>query len=113
MSLISWNCRGLGSPNAIPDLKYLVRQFNLNLLFISETLSHRNKIEDLRYLLGFDFCFLVDHSGRGGGLALFWRASFNCNIVNYSNNHISVDVIDVVHGLWRLTGYYGYPEGGA
>jgi hypothetical protein len=99
MSLISWNCRGLGSPNAIPDLKCLVRHFNLDFLFISETLSRRNKIEDLRYLLDFEFCFSVDRSGRGCGLALFWRPSFNCNIVNYSNNHISVDVIDVVHGL--------------
>jgi hypothetical protein len=111
MSLISWNCRGLGSPNAIPYLKYLVCLFNPDLLFLSETLVSRNKIEDLRYLLGFDFCFSVDRSGRGGGLALFWRAYFNCNIVNYSNNHISVDVIDVVHGPWRLTGYYRYPEG--
>jgi hypothetical protein len=110
--VISWNCRGLGSPNAIPDLKYLVRHFNPVLLFLSETLVSRNKTEQLRYLLGFDSCFSVDRSGRGGGLALFWRTSFSCQIVNYSNNHIYVDVTDVVHGLWRLTGYYGYPEGG-
>jgi exonuclease III len=112
MSLISWNCRGLGSPNAIPDLKYLVRHFNPDLLFLTEMLVHRNKIEELRYLLGFDFCFSVDRIGRGGGLALFWRASFNCQIVNYSQNHISVDVMDSVLGLWRLTGYYGYHERG-
>jgi hypothetical protein len=111
MSLIGWNCRGLGRPNAIPDLKYLVRHFNSDLLFLSETLVSRNKIEDLRYLLGFDFCFSVDRSGRGGGLALFWRTSFSCQIVDYSNNHIYVDVNDVVHGMWRLTGYYRYPEG--
>jgi exonuclease III len=112
MSLISWNCRGLGSPNAIPDLKYLVRHFNPDLLYLSETLVHRNKIEELRFLLGFDFCFSVDRVGRGGGLALFWRSSFNCQIANYSHNHISVDVVDPIHGLWRLTGYYRYPEGG-
>jgi len=33
MSLVAWNCRGVGWPSAIPDLKYLVH----------------NKIEELRF----------------------------------------------------------------
>jgi hypothetical protein len=112
MSLLSWNCRGLGSPSAVPDLKYLVRRFNPTLLFLSETLVHKNKVEDLRYVLGFDFCFSVDSIGRSGGLAIYWRANFNCQIVNYSQNHITVAVTDATHGTWSLTGYYGYPAGG-
>ncbi|KEH29019.1 endonuclease/exonuclease/phosphatase family protein [Medicago truncatula] len=32
-------------------------------------------------------------------------------LVNYSNNHITVEFFDSVHGTWRLTGYYGYPNG--
>jgi len=79
MSLVAWNCRGVGSPSIIPDLKYLVRHFNLDLLFLSETLAHRSKIEELHLLLGYDCCFHVDRTGRGGGLALFWRNSFNCH----------------------------------
>jgi len=35
MSVISWNCRGLGNPSAVPDLKYLVRH---DVLFLSENL---------------------------------------------------------------------------
>jgi hypothetical protein len=62
---------GLGSPSVIPDLKYLVRRFNLNLLFLSETLVHQNKIEAFRCVLGFDFCFAVDRTGRSGGLEFF------------------------------------------
>jgi len=61
----------------IPDLKYLVWCFNPDLLFLSETLIHQNKIEVFRYVLGFDFCFAVDRTGRSGGLALFWRSSLN------------------------------------
>lgn len=112
MSVISWNCRGLGSPSAVPDLKYLVRHFNPDILFLSETLVRRNKIEVFRYLLGFDSCFSVDCTNRSGGLALFRRTSSNCQLANYSNNHITVEITDSVHGPWRLTGYYGYPEGG-
>jgi hypothetical protein len=102
----------LGSPSAIPDLKYLVRHFNPNLLYLSEKLVHRNKIEELRYVLGFDSCFSVDRIGRSGGLAFFWRTSLNCQLIDYSNNHITIEIIDANLGPWKLTGYYGYPNGG-
>ena len=112
MSLGAWNCRGVGCPSTIPDLKYLVRHFNPDLLSLSETLAHRNKIEELRYLLGYDACFHVDRTGRGGGLALFWRNSLNCQLVDFSNNHITVEIVITVLGTCRLTGYYDYPNGG-
>jgi len=111
MSLVVWNCRGVGSPSTIPDLKYLVRHFNPDVLFLSETLAHGNKIEELRYLHGYDSCFHVDRTGRGGGLALFWRNAFNCQLIDFSNNHITIEVTDTTLGIWRITGYYGYPHG--
>ncbi|PNX85229.1 endonuclease/exonuclease/phosphatase family protein, partial [Trifolium pratense] len=52
------------------------------------------------------FCY-----GRGGGIALLWRSSYNCSIVNFSQNHINVQVTDQVNGNWRLTGFYGFPNG--
>jgi len=63
-------------------------------------------------LLSFDSCITVDRTGRGGGLALFWRHSSNCTLVDFSNNHITVEIVDFILGPWRLTGYYGYPNGG-
>jgi exonuclease III len=112
MSLVAWNCRGVGSPSTIPDLKYLVRHFNPDLLFLSETLAHRNKIEELHFLLGYDTCFHVDRTRRAGGLALFWKNSLHCQLVNFSNNHITVEIVNTTLGTWRLTSYYGYPSGG-
>jgi len=112
MTLVAWNCRGVGSPSTIPDLKYLIRHFNPDLLFLSETLAHRNKIEELRVLLGYDACFHVDRTRRAGGLALFWKNSLHCQLVNFSNNHITVEIVNTTLGLWRLTGYYGFPNGG-
>jgi exonuclease III len=112
MNIISWNCRGLGSPCAVPNLKYLVRVYKPDVLFLSETLCDSNKTEELRYLLCYDFCFIVNREGRGGGLALYWNSSFNCSITNYSQNHIGIEVVDTCHGNWRLTGYYGFPGSG-
>jgi len=63
-------------------------------------------------LLGYDSCVHVDRTGRGRGLALFWRNSFNCQLIDFSNNHITVEIIDTVLGTLRVTGYYGYPNSG-
>jgi len=87
--VISWNCRGLGSPSAIPNLKYLIRFYKPAILFLSETLVYRNKIEEFRYVLGFSNCFSVDRVGRSGGLAFYWNSSLNCQIIDYSQNHIT------------------------
>jgi len=62
-------------------------------------------------LLGYDSCIFVDREGRGGGLALFSRNSLNCQLVDFSNNHITAEIIDFVLGTWRITNYYGYPNG--
>jgi hypothetical protein len=75
-------------------------------------MSNANKIEELKYVLGFDFCFTVDRVGRGGGVAIFWKNSLKCNITNYSLNHIDIEIVDALNGNWRITGFYGFPEGG-
>lgn len=66
----------------------------MNLLFLSKTLVQMNKIEDLHYVLDFDSYFSVDRTDRGDNLALFLRTTFNCQIVNFSNNHGNVDIVD-------------------
>ncbi|CAJ2669983.1 unnamed protein product [Trifolium pratense] len=111
MSIISWNCRGLGNLSAVPKFKFLLRYYKPDIIFLCETLVHKNKIDELRYLLGFENCFAVDREGQGGGLALLWRSSIQCNITNFSSNHINVEITDTQRGMWRLTGFYGYPEG--
>ncbi|GAU10613.1 hypothetical protein TSUD_422120, partial [Trifolium subterraneum] len=63
-------------------------------------------------MLGFDSCFTVDREGRGGGVAIFWKKDLKCQIINYTLNHVDVEVVDALRGTWRLTGFDGYPEGG-
>jgi len=68
-----------------------------------------NKIDELKYMLVFDYCFSVDRTGRGGGLACLWKKNLNCTITNYSQNHIDMEIDDSLRGKWRLTGFYGMP----
>jgi len=69
MSLIWWNYRGLGSPSTVSNLKYVVRTYKPDAISPSETMTTSNKIEELKYMLAFDYCLYVDRVGRGGGLA--------------------------------------------
>jgi hypothetical protein len=100
-----------GNLSVVPKLKYLVHYYKSDALFLSETLVHSNKTDEFRYLLGFDNCFSVGRYGRSGRLALFWQNSFLCTVLNYSANHINVEVNDLNKGNWQFTGYYGFPEG--
>ncbi|GAU36575.1 hypothetical protein TSUD_362450 [Trifolium subterraneum] len=94
MIILSWNCRGLGGPSAIPNLKKLAQGHKPDILFLSETLSYTRQLESIRVMLGFDSCLAIDVEGRSGGLAVFWKDSMK----------------DDQWGEWRLTCYYGFPE---
>jgi len=91
-------------------IKFLVRYYKPDILFLSETIVQVNKIEKFRYLLGYDYCFAPVKNSRGGGIALFWWNTVNCSIVNYSANHISAKIEEVSRRAWIFTGFYGYPE---
>ena len=110
MSCLSWNCRGMGSPCTVRVFKDLLRIHKPVFVFLIETLSFANKIEELRVRFGFDNCFSVDRVGRSGGLAILWKNSFTCEISSYSRNHIDVMVLENNVPAWRLSCYYGFPE---
>jgi len=112
MSCISWNCRGVGSPSTILNLKYLNQTYKPDVIILFETLCLSNKIEELKYILNLDSCFCVDREGRGGGITILWRNSISFNITNYSQNHVDLEVKDNQKGMWRLTGFYSFSEGG-
>ncbi|MCH83167.1 endonuclease/exonuclease/phosphatase family protein [Trifolium medium] len=85
MSLVSSNCRGLGSPSTVPNLKYLARTYKPDAIILE---------------------------GRGGGVAILWKNTLKCQIMNYSLNHVDIEIVDDLRGNWRITGFYGFPEGG-
>ena len=98
MSIVCWNCRGLENLHVIPKIKFVVWYYKPDILFLNETIVQVNRIEEFRYLLGYDSCFAPDRISRGGCIALFWRNTINCSIVNYSSNHISVKIEEESRG---------------
>ncbi|GAU30590.1 hypothetical protein TSUD_392810 [Trifolium subterraneum] len=110
MIVLSWNCRGLSVPSAIPNLKNIAQSHKPDIIFLSETLSRAQKMENIRVMLKYDSCMAIDVEGRSGGLAIMWKDSVKCTVLNYSRNFINLVVEDNEKGNWRLTCYYGYPE---
>lgn len=112
--ILSWNCRGLGSPAAISAVRRVISSENPKLVFLCETKQKNHEMEIVRKKLKFDKMIAVDCEGVGrkrrGGLVLLWQNELNIQITTMSANHIDVLVEDSINGDWRFTGVYGHPE---
>lgn len=64
MNVLAWNCQGLGSPGKIRFLKELTRMERPSFVFLCETISSYQKMEDLCGVLGFEGFIAVEPQGR-------------------------------------------------
>ena len=111
MSLIAWNCRGLGSALAVRTLADEVRSKDPPLVFLSETKTGLNRIKGIQRKLEYTQGIMVPSDGRSGGLALLWREGIDVRFKSCSNSHIDVEIHDSsVPTPWRATGFYGQPD---
>lgn len=107
MSLLCWNCKGLGNHRTVRDLCRRIKEKCPNLVFLMETKLRSNKLNLIKYKTGFQNLFVVDGVGRSGGLALFWDEDIDVQIKNYSKRHINAKVIMKSRGVpWMFTGFY-------
>jgi hypothetical protein len=111
MSILCWNCRGLGNPRTVRDLCRLVKEKKPKLVFLIETKLRTDKLERIRIRIGFNSVFGVDSVGRSGGLALLWSDEISVEVQNYSRRHVNALVCLSSSGpKWVFTGFYGNPE---
>ncbi|XP_060962192.1 uncharacterized protein LOC133032303 [Cannabis sativa] len=110
MSILAWNCHGLGNPWASQFLKDLVIQKQPKVIFLCETLSKSEGLERIRVALGFEGVFSVDARGKSGGVAMLWRDSSDVKLLGYGGNYIDVEILENDGRKWRLTGLYGEPN---
>ncbi|XP_031101919.1 uncharacterized protein LOC116005823 [Ipomoea triloba] len=110
MSTLSWNCRGLGNPRTVREVVDLVSRKKPEFVFLMETKVNREHAERLRVKIGFEGLFYVDSVGRSGGLALLWRRNNTARLLSFSNNHVDIEVCVTGLGLWRMTGFCGFPK---
>ena len=109
MNILCWNCRGLGNPWSVRQLRRWSNFYAPDIMFISETMISKNNVEALKGSLGFQNAFGVASRGRGGGLCLFWREEVLFSLVSFSQHHICGDVEDG-NKKWRFVGIYRWAK---
>ena len=53
---------------------------------------------------------IIKKLDSGGGLALLWKLEVNLDVINFTNNHVLVKVVEDDGFKWYLTGFYGWLE---
>ena len=110
MKILSWNCRGAGRAPTVKTIKALARYEGLDILFLAETKVDTPRIDSINRRLGFANFFSMDCFGRAEGLALFWKAGVDLEVVFSNNNIIAAFVYsDPPESPWLLILVYGPP----
>ena len=99
MRLLSLNCRGLGNPETVRELRLLVKKEDPQVVFLSETRLEVSSIEWIRIQLGMRGALGVQRLGYGGGLALLWSQDTDLSIKSYSLSHIDA-VVKIYFVVW-------------
>ncbi|XP_074274040.1 uncharacterized protein LOC141597473 [Silene latifolia] len=108
MNCLSLNCRGLGNPDAVGGLRNLIRRKAPALVFLCETKLSSSEMRGITSSLE-GYCSMeVDSVGRSGGLAFLWRKEFRVSLRSASTHYMDLDIGEG-DGVWRLTGFYGWP----
>lgn len=110
MNCLSWNCRSLGKARTVRVLNDLIKDRNPDVVFLIETISQANKIEELRIKLGYSQCFAVDCVGRSGGLAMMCKETENCIITGYPQHHVDIVFLENNVLKWILSCFYRYAD---
>lgn len=111
MNLMSWNCRGLGNPRTVRQIRRWYSSLAPDMLFLSETKIKKEVAEKLKERVGFSNAIGVSSIGLSGGLCLMWNEdSISFTLVSFSQNHICGDIISKGGKRWRFIGLYGWPE---
>ncbi|TYG71122.1 hypothetical protein ES288_D05G368900v1 [Gossypium darwinii] len=106
MRVFCWNCRGIGNPATVRELKQLLVANAHDVVFLCETKVHSNSFTRIRSMCRMDGCVAVNLEGKSGGLAMLWREGVKVEVQNFSKNHIDSLVSLEEDEVIRFTGFY-------
>ena len=110
MNILCWNCRGLGNPQTVQELRDLIQAQDPLVVFLAETWLNKARLEEIKAQYKFKGLIEVSRISRGGGVAIFWKEGCNLSLDTYSPNHIDVIINKGKDDEWRFTGFYGEPN---
>ena len=110
MSLIVWNCHGLGNLRIGKELEVVIRAKHPSIVFLVETWVDEVRLKEVQRNIKFDNMFYVEKNLRsGGGLALYWKNSIDVCVDSFSKYHIDSIINKGSDEAWRFKSFYGEP----
>ena len=106
MSLLVWNCCGLGNPCIEDQLADLVWAKDPSVVFIAETWTDKARLERVQRKIQLKHMFESPRRVKASGLALFWKEDFPLDIETFSPNHNDTTITKNQINEWRFTSFY-------
>ncbi|XP_071902764.1 uncharacterized protein [Coffea arabica] len=107
MKVLVWNCRGVGGPLTIPQLKEVINLHFPSVVFLAETKNQKTIIEKIQKQLKFNNCCVVNSNGKAGGLAMIWKEDIEVISIDQGTFFIGMKMKDSDSGCkWWLVGVY-------
>lgn len=92
MSVWCWNCRGTGGAETVQVIREVRRKYFPDIMFLMETKQKFSYISQLQKSLGYDKVYTVEPLGLSGGLAVFWKNSYDVEILSGDKRIIDMKV---------------------
>ena len=102
MSLLCWNCQGLGNSETEQEFGDLIRAQDPSVVFLAETWLTKARLEEIRARYKFGGMIEVSRESKGGGV-VFWKTNFDFSVDTFSPNHIEAIVNKGKEDVWRFT----------
>lgn len=96
MRILAWNCRGLGSPSTVPQLKESLRLYKLEIVFLCETKRKSAYVSTVYKELEWANRWKeVDPLGKSGGLLVGWGRDVTIHTIQLSDFCVEVETIQL------------------
>ena len=92
MSLLCWNCRGLGNQHTENQLAELVWAKDPFVVFLAKTWVDETRIILIQDCLNFKHRFIATRRNKSGCLVKYWKEEFDLIIETFLKNHIDATI---------------------
>ncbi|XP_072071864.1 uncharacterized protein [Arachis hypogaea] len=107
MKTLAWNCRSLGRPLIIHNLKEICQSHSLEIVSISETKNQSRVVAAKLRSCGYNNFHIINPNGVARGLALAWKDCTDVHVLSANEFFIAASVNDPSRNeVWGLLGVH-------